>query len=124
MLVCLLVCACVLLCVRPCVRPHNVWRPRFSYKNEDNIETELPIRLYKTRNFTLCCAWMGNCLRLVMKVRACLNGAACREPYTCMCAQRHRLKVLNAEIAALNSAWGIDVCLFVVCVGRGLVTVT
>jgi len=42
----------------------------------------------------------------------------------CMCAQRPRVKVLDAWIAALNSAWGIDVYLFVVCVGIGLVTVT
>ena len=57
---------------------------------------------------------------------------SCNESYrlfgwcsmACMCAQRHRVKVLDAGIAVLNSAWGIDVCLFVVCVGIGLVTVT
>jgi hypothetical protein len=34
------------------------------------------------------------------------------------------VKVLDAWIPALNSTWGIDVCLFVVCVGIGLVTLT
>ena len=42
----------------------------------------------------------------------------------CMCAQRLRVKILDVGIAALNSAWGIDVCLFVVCVGIGRVTAT
>ena len=52
----------------------------------------------------------------------------------------HFLQAINSDIRVLivfnktgdtikgdmkkNSAWGIDVCLFVVCVGIGLVTVT
>ena len=40
----------------------------------------------------------------------------------CMCAQRQRVRILDTGYAALNSAWGIVVCFFVVCVGMGLVT--
>jgi hypothetical protein len=83
------------------------------------ILKEIPIRPYETRSFNSC-AWMGKLdLRLVMKVRACLNGVAWR-----VCVPKGIGKILDAGIAALNSAWGIDVCLFVVCVGIGLETVT
>jgi hypothetical protein len=58
-----------------------------------------------------------------MKVRACLDGIRWREANTCRCAQRKRVKVVDAGVTALNSDWGIGVYLFVVYVGIGLVTV-